>query len=569
MPQTLTTLLANLYGWGMFTRVKIKAPNRWQIQIVESIRVKDTTQQRIVRNVGTAYSEKEIESFKRIGDSLIAEMKAERQPLFDFVKPEDVYSPRKRNRPKATKAPAEYVKITDLKEEKRVNQGLEEFFGPIYSKFGFDEAIKETGSDKKWNDVLKSCVLARIGEPNSKRKTRQYIEDQFDVDIPLHEVYRMMNHLCRAEDFIKSKVAANTLDVFNQKVDIMFFDVTTLYFESIRPDELRNFGFSKDCKFKETQVVLALVTTEQGLPITYELFPGNTCEGKTLIEVINKLKFNFKISRVVLAADRAMFTEANLSFLESEGVKYVVAAKLKAMSKDIKDKILVGDACPAVVSSELHWIKEIELNNRRLIISYSSRRAKSDSANRQRAVDRLLKKSKENRINLKDLIPNHGNKKYVIVKNEKVEINQDKINEDGEWDGLHGVITNIEEETAQAILERYRGLWQIEEAFRVNKHTLKMRPIYHWTPRRIRSHVTLCYMAYAILRYAQYVLKLHNVNISLETLREELQKAQASILVSKTTQKRYVIPSAPTENLKQAYSVFNLSRGSTVRMTQI
>jgi transposase len=297
------------------------------------------------------------------------------------------------------------------------------------------------------------------------------------------------------------------LAIFDQEVDVLFFDVTTLYFESIERDELRNFGFSKDCKFNQSQVMLALVTTHDGLPISYQLFPGNTFEGHTLLHMVKELKESFKVSQITLVADRGMFTRDNLQELEKHEIKYVVAAKLKSFSKAKKDEILNSEFKATCVNNEFHWVRDFENEGRRLVVSYSSSRAKKDASDRQRLVDRLLKKVSPGKENIKigDVISNSGTKKYLKIKSGSAEIDFDKVENDANWDGLHGVITNLSEDHSAKILERYRGLWQIEEAFRVNKHSLKMRPIYHWSPRRIRSHICLCYLTYAVAKHSVHI----------------------------------------------------------------
>ena len=198
---------------------------------------------------------------------------------------------------------------------------------------GFNKFINGTHKDEQWNELLKVCVLARIADPVSKKRTVENLALDYNQEIPLEKIYRMMDRLHKNIDKVKSHVASNTLDLFNNEVDVLFFDVTTLYFESFTPDELRNFGFSKDCKFKETQVVLALVTNSEGHPITYNLFSGNTNEGTTLVKVIQDLKKDFKVKNVILIADRAMFNTKNLDLMDKEGISYVVAAKLKSLTR--------------------------------------------------------------------------------------------------------------------------------------------------------------------------------------------------------------------------------------------
>lgn len=130
-----------------------------------------------------------------------------------------------------------------------------------------------------------------------------------------------------------------------------------------------DFGFSKDCKSKEVQVMLALVTTTDGLPITYRAFPGNMYEGHTLIDMVRELKAEYEIENIVLVADRAMFNEKNLKAMEDENVNYVVAAKLKGLDKKAKTEVLEGiDYQASVVCDELHWLKEFTYKSRRVIV---------------------------------------------------------------------------------------------------------------------------------------------------------------------------------------------------------
>lgn len=545
----------------MFVRIRKKDESRWQLTIVESVRVGREVKQKTVRNIGTAYSEKEVNEFKKIGEAAIVEMRNKAKPVLSFVDPAEVYAPRKRQKPIKD---GELVDPHDLKEEKRLNEGFYEVFSKIYEDAGLGSCISGTRSDEQYNEIIKSVVIARIAEPRSKIATLRLLDKKFDIKIPFQKIYRSMDKLIKFEDKIKSQIKTHSLGLFEDKVDVLFFDVTTLYFESISSDELKNFGFSKDCKFKEVQVMLALITTQDGLPVGYRLFPGNTFEGQTLQACVTDLKNDFDIENFVFVADRGMFSKKNLQFLEENKINYVVGASLKKQPASVKNDILSEEYSPSIIAGEFQWLHEFNVKSRRLIVSYSSKRAKKDFADRQRLVERLLKKSKDKKINVKDLISNYGTKKYVQVTGGKAYINEAKISEDAEWDGLHGIITNKKDSSAIKLLERYRGLWQIEEAFRVNKHSLKMRPIFHWTPRRIKAHIMICYMAYSLLKYTQFALKKHSLNFSPEQLRDILEGAQASILLDTSTKKKYVLPSPKTNEQELIYKAFGLSRSEKV-----
>lgn len=539
----------------MFIRVKEKANGKKSIQIVETYRRADKVYQRIIRHVGQAVTEKEVEVLKRLAESIIIETKNNRQPVLPLFAPEDIYGKGSKQKTQDT------VCIENLREEQRIIEGIGDVFGRLYKDLGFDDILGQEKKDKRWNGILKSCVMARVANPVSKKRTASLLEEDYAIKIPLEKIYRMMDRLYNNEREVKDAVCRTTLNLFEQKVDVLFFDVTTLYFESIMQDDIRDFGYSKDCKFKEVQIVLALVTTKEGLPVTYEIFPGNMYEGHTLISMISELKDRYNIDNILLVADRAMFNEDNLKLMDDKQIKYIIACRLKGLPKAVKTSIIDSDDYKASqIDNELHWIKEWDYNNRRLIVSYNTQRARKDAKDRQRLIERLMKKSKEGKIKVKDLISNYGTKKYLKVNNDEAILDESKIAEDSKWDGLHGVITNAEDISSSDVLSRYHGLWEIEEAFRMSKHDLKMRPIYHWTEERIRAHIAICFLAFTLAKQSVYRMRHQKMPMSFEQIRNELLHVQASIVVDIDTNKRYVIPSHATLNQKRIYQVFGIKR---------
>ena len=137
-----------------------------------------------------------------------------------------------------------------------------------------------------------------------------------------------------------------------------------------------------------------------------------------------------------------------------------------------------------------------------------------------------------------------------------------------QWDGLHGVISNIKEDGPQSLIARYAKLWIIEESFRINKHTLKMRPIFHWKPERIHAHIAICYMTFSVLRHLQYRVNLTQ-KISIDEILDELLNVQASIYIHKKTKDRYRVPGSFSNNARKIYKTFNLERSldATVYLT--
>jgi len=545
----------------MFIR-KIKRSNeKISIQIVENSRDKETgnVKQKVLRNIGTYSTLEDIEAGLTKAKFEIRLIEVEQKGLFLD------YSEQELSEKEASIScfkDSFNVSMENLALEQTRIQGVKDIYGQVYDDLGFSELIDCGRKSDEFNDILKNSVLSRIHTTVSKRKLSELILNLQSEYIPVHKMYRMMDRLSEAEDTIKNKIFKSTLDLFENKIDVAFFDVTTLYFESLERDELRDFGFSKDCKFKEVQVVLALMTTTGGVPLGYELFEGNKNEGKTFIASIDKFKKMHNISKMFIIADRAMFSKENLKYLDDFEVSFIVAAKLKGLKKDEQNEILAAKKSFLTKEAEADkFTMEFDHEGYRLIVSYSSERAKKDIKDRTRLVERLQKYEKNGVIKLKDLIKNNGTKKFLkIDKNNKdiATVNLEKVSKESEWDGLHGVITNNKKEASVDILNRYKGLWQIEEAFRINKSDLKMRPIFHWKPRRIRAHILFCYITYAVVANAKFRLNKIGLGLSVNRIKEELSNIQLSVVRDKSTGKRFAIPKILNDIQKKLYQVFGV-----------
>ena len=544
----------------MFIKKTKKENGSVHISIVESIRSGDQVKHKTLRSLGQHKDPKQIEIIEEAAKKLVVEIQNHQNPVLPIFDPYDFYISRLRAR-EATES--DKVNFLDTTKEQRINNGLVDVYGSQFDQLGLGKLIEGTNKDSQWNKILKSTIISRIANPCSKRKSSKELRLEFNVDVPLEKIYRMMDRLIQCENKVKKIILNKTCSLLDNQVDVMFFDVTTLYFESFGPDELRNFGFSKDCKFKETQIVFALITTTEGLPISYEIFPGNMSEGKTLIEIIKILKSSYTLREVFLVADRAMFTENNLSLMDREGVQYAVACKLRSLDKALKEEILSTDWLGSLDENE-RFSKEFYRQGRRVVVEYSSKRASKDEKDRDRLIDRLLKKTKNGKIRVGDLISNQGTKKYIAVNAGQAEIDTEKVSRDKRWDGLHGIITNAIDKSREELLNRYRGLWQIEAAFRLNKNDLKMRPVYHWKKGRIRAHMLICFIAYTLVSHVQYQLKKAKIKISFEELRDELLRTDSVVIREKSTGMRFCIPSEMTPNQKSVYKTLGIERMNKV-----
>lgn len=552
----------------MYLRVKT-TPNspRKSIQIVEAVRVKNKVKQKIVHHVGIALDEREEQKLKDYGLELIAKITAQRekdskqQSLFELSE-SDVLNNiknKKLGRKKRKKIedilPPSQVTLNDIVEERRITEGVHDIAGKM-----FDEMYLSLFKGKRTYHLLRDVVLSRLVYPASKRRTQQKLEKHFDKKHSLEMIYWMMDQVFPKINQIKKMTFEKTQKLFPEKVDLILFDVTTLYFESIEVDELRNYGYSKDHRFNTTQVVLALATNQDGLPVGYELFEGNKAEVSTLSAAIESWKKFFTIDSVCFVGDRAMFCKKNITLLESLNYHYIIAAKLKSLPDELKNNILNEDCYrPIVLNNEFAWVGEFNYEGQRLISSYKSRRAMKDLKDRERVLEKV-KKTIGKKSNPKKLITNAGVKKFVAVNDDAtVVLDENKIEKAAAWDGLHGIITNIKDDSPASLIARYARLWVIEESFRVNKHTLEMRPIFHFAPPRIHAHIAICYMTFSVLRHLQYRINLTQ-KISIDNILDELMNVQSSIYIHKKTKDRYRVPGSYSNDARKIYKAFELER---------
>lgn len=569
------------YHVAMFIRVKATSkPNKNKVQICESIRQGTRVKQVIVRHVGVAHNEQELDDLKRLAEVLIIQIKEERYGpfLFSIDKLEtgftckdypcanttlvqEIDSEKQVEEIHETQPPL-IVDLNDLSEQERVVEGFHDVFGSLFNTMGFNKILP-----KKKGEVLKELVLARIANPASKRASQEFLTGDFGVDIHLDRIYRMMDTLTEKQKEFQNAVFAATQALCFERVNITFFDVTTLYFESTEEDDLRRFGYSKDQKFHSVQIVLALATTQDGLPMGYKTFPGNTAEVSTLLECLADWRERLPIGEVTVVADRAMMSDKNLTVLEQANIKYVIAAKLKKLPQDVREQILKREGSEVCFDGESHNLQQHILpNNRRLVVTHSDKRARKDKHDRERVLEKVKKKIGKGK-SVKKLVSNRGYQKYIKAEGTgAIIVDEDKLAEEARWDGLHGVMTNDLEADPLELLHCYRRLWVIEESFRIQKTDLSIRPIYHFKPERIEAHLLLCYLAFALIRHAEYRLALQGEKVSVQEMRRHLWRTQVSLVKDHKTEKYYRVPSKTNEISRKIYRAFGLVRNEKIRV---
>jgi len=373
-----------------------------------------------------------------------------------------------------------------------------------------DQVFKLVGFHVIEDEVLRHLVIARLCQPSSKSGTVDYLKSYFDEDVELHKIYRYLDRLHNTQqERIQQISVEHTRKILGGKIGLVFYDVTTLYFESDYGDEFRIQGFSKDGKHSQPQVVLGLLVSAGGYPLAYSLFSGSQYEGRTMLPIVEDFVTRFQLEDFVVVADSGLMTNANILLLESVGYKYIIGARIKSESNDVKRWILSlekQDGC---------FYELGRLPKSRLIVGYSENRAKKDRYNRAKGVKRLKAAYQSGTITKENINKRGYNKFLEISENVQVVINQEKISDDEKWDGLKGYLTNTEL-PAEEVYEQYRGLWVIERAYRVTKGTLELRPMFHFTPKRIEAHVCICFVAYKVYKELERILRQSDINLSVD-----------------------------------------------------
>ncbi|GHT56472.1 transposase [Bacteroidia bacterium] len=373
-----------------------------------------------------------------------------------------------------------------------------------------NHVFKLIGFDKVDDEILKHLVMSRICLPRSKVATVDYLKSYYDEEVELHKIYRYLDKLHDTQkDTVHQISVEHTRRILGGKIGLVFYDVTTLYFETDSADELRKTGFSKDGKHAQPQIILGLLVSAGGYPLSYSIHEGNKYEGHTMLPVVEDFVKKFQLQEFVVVADSGLMNNDNIELLEQKNYKYILGARIKNESKPVTNWLLLLE------KQDGSFYEYQKTATSRLIAGYSENRAKKDRYNREKGIKRLEKEYKSGLIT-KDKVNKRGYNKFLeISDNIKATINYDKVREDERWDGLKGYITNTNL-TAKAVYEQYSELWQVERAFRITKGTLELRPMFHFTKKRIEAHVCICFVAYKVYKELERILKTSGMNLSVD-----------------------------------------------------
>ena len=527
----------------MFVRKKKNKGGSTSIMLVTGERIsgKKHSVSRIVKNFGVAKDEEELAKLYNEAKNYKAHLEA--------INPK-----------------AKILKISSERDIKRChsyNVGFNDVYGNAFDRFFNKLNLKPYLIQR-----LKDLVIMRIAEPTSKRKTAK-IGSNYNKNHTVDDFYKLMDQLTEnVIGEIKKNIYQHTKEMLakhRRKIDVLFYDLTTVYFETCKQDELRDFGFSKDGKHQHVQVMLAIIVTKEGLPIDYEEFKGNSFEGHTLIPVINKIRERYNIDQATIVADAALMNRINLNELNSLGIKYIIAARIKNSKKEIKEQILQTNDYK-VLHSDINddgglgdqvKAKIINVDNHDSLIAFHSlKRSRKDANDRLAFLEKI---NKHLGSNVKNKLKGSLKKPYVkISKDCTIEIDYLKLQNEEQYDGFFGIQTNIGSPDPLEILNAYRGLWQVEQTFRVAKSTLEIRPVFHYVERRVKAHFAICYMALALIRYVEFMLKYAEISqITMEELHLLLKQMRKIEIINSSGESFELLEDPPPE-LPPVYRVLGI-----------
>ena len=405
-------------------------------------------------------------------------------------------------------------------------------FEKLWKNVGLDRVIRELAAQSNFQFDLERAVFAsvlnRLVNPRSDLAThswlRQVYAEGFDR-LDLQHLYRSMDFLADYQPEIEKALFDRGRNLFDYGVDLVFFDTTSTYFEGRGPDGMAAFGHTKDHRPDRVQIIVGVVMSRRGYPISCQFFEGNTADVRTIRRVIDIVKRRFELKRVILVADRGMVSVNNLMDLETAGVDYIVGIPMRRYS-DVKNELVVTPGYYQALSPTF-WFKEVFLNDCRYVLCYNDDQAKKDHADREAIVETLKSSLKNGGI--KALVGNKGYRKYLEVDAGAARINIAKLKDEERFDGKYVLLTSLSksEFSAEDVAVSYKRLWQVERAHRDLKSVLEMRPVFHQRCDRVQGHIFCNFLSLYLKIALQKELEKSRIKVPWRMVLDDLEALKA------------------------------------------
>jgi transposase len=344
------------------------------------------------------------------------------------------------------------------------------------------------------NECILSLIICRLVSAGSEYHSAEWLKGVYEPKwdtLQLQQFYRALDFIYKHKVNFEKELFFKAANLFNQELNLVMFDTTSIkYWGEGKSVDILQYGYSKEKRGDLKQLIVGILMTKDGLPVAVETFPGNTSDLKSFLFVLEKVRHNYKIGRLVWIADRGMVSSDNLSKLNELKQDYILGVKMRQFDSEKRKQLLSLDKMMPI-RDDL-YVKEVIIpNDGRYIICFNPEEAKREFKNRQFFREHLEKKIAKSTT--KEWIIKNGYKKYVDFQGD-IELNEKRLYQENQYDGKWALLTNTKLPSKEVALY-YKDLWQIEAGFKDLKQDLEASPIYHWTERRIVAHVFVCFLA--------------------------------------------------------------------------
>jgi hypothetical protein len=396
------------------------------------------------------------------------------------------------------------VKLVRADREESLAEESNRVWGPVliferlWQDLGLPQLIAKLSAGRRFEFDVERCtfaiVLQRILMPGSDLKGSRWVKtleaEGFDR-LQLPHFYRTVGQLWHWKEKIEQHLYERGLDLFNQELDLVFFDTTSTYFEGIGWEGWAKLGHSRDHRPDHLQLVLGVVMRRDGTPVACEIWPGNMSDAKTVIPVLEALRKRFRIRKVVLVCDRGMVSAANLKAIEQAGYQYIVGMKMRRLL-EVREQVLKRAGRYREVQHNLH-VKEVWVDDRRYVVCVNPERAEKDRRDREAILEKL--RTKLGSGGVKSLIKNRGYRRFLRVTQATASIDEQHVREDERYDGKF-VLRTTTDLSAAEVAEAYKQLTWIERLWRELKDVMEVRPIFHHQKKdNVKGHIFGCFLA--------------------------------------------------------------------------